>query len=69
MTDNKPAQCIGATAFIEAGQGGAMTCEEAIKELESLGTEQNRKIYRRHGAGAALYSVSFANLGRLKKRD
>lgn len=39
-----------------------------MEELQKLGTEQNRKIYRRHGAGEKLYGVSFGNLGKLKKR-
>ena len=39
-----------------------------LRELESLGTEQNRKIYRRHGAGNNLYGVSFANLKDLAKK-
>jgi len=28
-----------------------MNAKEILEELESLGTAQNRKIYRRHGAG------------------
>lgn len=47
-----------------------MTSAAAIlEELESLGTEQNRTIYRRHGVTTdELYGVSYANLGKLKKR-
>ena len=45
-----------------------MTLHEALKKLEALGTEQNRKIYRRHGAGENLFGVSFAHLGALKKQ-
>lgn len=45
-----------------------MNLAETMKELESLGTEQNRKVYRRHGAGDNLFGVSFANLGKLQKR-
>jgi 3-methyladenine DNA glycosylase AlkD len=45
-----------------------MTIQQAVEELQKLGTEQNRKVYRRHGVGEKLYGVSFANLGRLKKR-
>lgn len=41
---------------------------ETIAELERLGTEQNRTIYRRHGAGENVFGVSFANLNALKKR-
>ncbi|HKY04765.1 MAG TPA: DNA alkylation repair protein [Blastocatellia bacterium] len=45
-----------------------MTVEDVIKELESLGTEQNRKIFKRHGMGENLYGVSSADLNKLKKR-
>ena len=45
-----------------------MTRDELLIELERLGTEQNRKIYRRHGARDPLYGVSWANLGALVKR-
>jgi 3-methyladenine DNA glycosylase AlkD len=41
--------------------------QEALSQLESLGTEQNRKIYRRHGAGENVYGVSFAHLEKLRK--
>lgn len=39
-----------------------------MDELESLGTEQARKIYRRHGGNDPLFGVSFANLGKIKRR-
>lgn len=42
--------------------------KEIMEELESLGTEQSRKIYRRHGAGDNHFGVSFANLYKLQKR-
>lgn len=45
-----------------------MTAEEVLTELESLGTEQNRKIYRRHGVGENQYGVSYAHLKQLAKR-
>lgn len=45
-----------------------MTVDHVLKELESLGTEQNRKIFRRHGLGENLYGVSSADLSKLKKR-
>lgn len=44
-----------------------MTLREVMAELKSLGTEQNRKIYRRHGFGENQYGVSFANLNRIAK--
>ena len=45
-----------------------LTVAGTLKELEALGTAQNRKIYRRHGASENLFGVSFANLNALKKR-
>jgi 3-methyladenine DNA glycosylase AlkD len=45
-----------------------LTEQDVLRELESLGTEQNRKIYRRHGVAGDLYGVSYAHLGTLKKR-
>jgi len=45
-----------------------MNVQEALDTLRSLGTEQNRKIYRRHGAGEDVYGVSFAHLNDLKKK-
>ena len=41
---------------------------DVMAELESLGTEQNRKVYRRHGAGEKQFGVSFANLRKMAKR-
>ncbi|GAA4385299.1 DNA alkylation repair protein [Hymenobacter koreensis] len=45
-----------------------MTFEEIYAQLQALGTEQNRKIYRRHGASGDLFGVSFANFSQLKKQ-
>jgi 3-methyladenine DNA glycosylase AlkD len=45
-----------------------MDLQQALATLKSLGTEQNRKIYRRHGAGEDVYGVSFAHLKDLKKK-
>ena len=44
-----------------------MDCQAALRELESLGTAQNRKIYRRHGVGENLFGVSYANQNKLAK--
>lgn len=41
---------------------------EVMAELEALGTEQNRKIYRRRGAGENQFGVSFANIRRIAKQ-
>jgi 3-methyladenine DNA glycosylase AlkD len=45
-----------------------METQLLIQEMESLGTEQNRKIYRRHGVHRDQYGLSFANLKKLQKR-
>ena len=42
--------------------------DQTMTELEKLGTEQNRKVYRRHGASDLLFGVSYANLKLLKKK-
>lgn len=47
---------------------GRMTSQEILQELESLGTEQNRKIYRKHGVNRDAYGVSYANLEKIRKR-
>lgn len=45
-----------------------MTYAEVMNELKRMGTAQNVKIYKRHGAGENLFGVSFANLKKLQKR-
>jgi 3-methyladenine DNA glycosylase AlkD len=45
-----------------------MNVQEALDTLKSLGTEQNRKIYRRHGAREDVYGVSYAHFKDLKKK-
>lgn len=44
------------------------TLEEAMAALRKMGTAQNVKVYKRHGAGESLFGVSFANLTVLKKQ-
>jgi len=44
-----------------------MTVNEVMAALEDMGTEQNQKVYKRHGAKEPLFGVSFANLKKLKK--
>ncbi len=44
-----------------------MNYRQVMKELKSVGTAQNRKIYARHGAQQPLFGVSSANLIRIKK--
>jgi 3-methyladenine DNA glycosylase AlkD len=45
-----------------------MNLQEALDTLRSLGTESARKTYRRHGAAEDVYGVSYAELGKLKKK-
>lgn len=42
--------------------------DDVLTELESLGSEQTRKTYRRHGVGDNQFGVSYSALGKLKKR-
>lgn len=44
------------------------TFESVMHDLEAAGTEQNRKIYRRHGAGDNQFGVSYAYMGTLEKQ-
>ena len=43
-------------------------CDQILKQLKAMGTAQNRKVYARHGAPPAMFGVSYANLGKLKKQ-
>jgi 3-methyladenine DNA glycosylase AlkD len=43
-----------------------MTLQEAMHELKTLGTEQNRKVYARHGVKNEMFGVSYANLDKLQ---
>ena len=45
-----------------------MLLQDVMSKLESLGTEQTRKTYRRHGAGDNLYGVSFADMKVIAKK-
>jgi 3-methyladenine DNA glycosylase AlkD len=45
-----------------------MTQTQVLDELKALGTEQNRKVYRRHGVGENVYGVSYAELRKLNKK-
>jgi len=45
-----------------------MDLSTLMQQLESMGTAQNIKIYKRHGAKEPLFGVSFANLGKLRKK-
>ena len=46
----------------------SMTFAVAMAELKKMGTAQNVKVYKRHGAGDNLFGVSFANLYKLQKK-
>lgn len=45
-----------------------MNFHETMTQLKNLGTAQNVKVYKRHGACDPLFGVSYANLGKLQKR-
>ncbi len=45
-----------------------MNVDDVLKELETLGTVQNRKVYKRHGYPEPFFGVSYKNLGALKKK-
>lgn len=42
------------------------TTDQVLAELGALGTAQNRKVYKRHGAGENLFGVSFADLDKVR---
>ncbi len=44
-----------------------MEYKEVIEKLKSYGTEQNIKVYKKHGAKDEIYGVSIANLKKIKK--
>lgn len=44
------------------------TLEGALRELESLGSEQTRKTYRRHGVTGEQYGVKFGDLSKLVRK-
>jgi 3-methyladenine DNA glycosylase AlkD len=45
-----------------------MTYTQTMTALKKMGTAQNVKVYKRHGAGENLFGVSFANLKALAKK-
>ena len=45
-----------------------LATDAVLNELQALGSEQTRKIMRRHGVAGTLYGVSYANFNVLKKR-
>jgi 3-methyladenine DNA glycosylase AlkD len=45
-----------------------MTLQEVLRELKTLGTVQNRKVYARHGVTNGMFGVSYANIEKLKKK-
>ena len=46
----------------------ATTADTTLAELEALGTEKHRTVYRRHGVGGAQFGVSYAHIRTLAKR-
>ncbi len=45
-----------------------MTKTEAMKELRTNGRAETRKTYRRHGVRGEMFGVSYAVLGKMKKK-
>lgn len=45
-----------------------MNFDEVMQQLESSGSEQTRKTYRRHGINGEMFGVSYATHGALKKK-
>jgi 3-methyladenine DNA glycosylase AlkD len=45
-----------------------MLLQDVMSKLESLGTEQTRKTYRRHGSGDNVFGVLFGDLKALAKK-
>ena len=45
-----------------------MEFEKVMQQLKTLGTEQNRKIYARHGVHGDQFGLSFADLGKMAKQ-
>jgi 3-methyladenine DNA glycosylase AlkD len=45
-----------------------MNAQEVLQTLESFGTDQNRKIYARHGVKEPMYGVSYGSLNALQKK-
>lgn len=45
-----------------------MDLTTVLSDLESAGTEQHRKVYRRHGVSGDMFGVSYATLGKLVKK-
>ena len=45
-----------------------MNKTQVMKQLETLGTAQNRKVYSRHAGPVEMFGVSYANLGKLQKQ-
>ena len=45
-----------------------MSFRTIMAGLRTMGTEQNRKLYARHGVGKKMYGVSYANLNKLRRQ-
>jgi 3-methyladenine DNA glycosylase AlkD len=45
-----------------------MNFDEVMEQLETSGSEQTRKTYRRHGVSGEMFGVSYATLGALTRK-
>ncbi len=51
-----------------APAGASMTCAQVMKELKALGTEQTRKLQRRHGGKEPFFGVKVGDMKPIQKR-
>jgi 3-methyladenine DNA glycosylase AlkD len=56
------------TVTVPTSVATGSTAADVLGELEALGSPQTAKTYRRHGSGDDVFGVSYADLGRIKKR-
>ncbi len=45
-----------------------MTAKEVMKDLESMGSEQTRKIYKKHGANCPIFGVKVGDMKKIVKK-
>jgi 3-methyladenine DNA glycosylase AlkD len=56
------------TSVASARRASNLACAAVLRELEGLGTAQNRKVYGWHGVKTPMFGVSFAHLNKIDKR-
>lgn len=58
----------GAARTTARGPGSRPRVEAVLRELEREGTAQTRKVYARHGVRGEAFGVSYAALGRIRRK-